>query len=317
MFSRILVPLDGSETAEITAVPYAVDIALKFDAEIFVVCVAKPADDRMKHLFELYLERIAEKVRHGIEQWKPGCGVRLSLQILSGDPAEEILRFADEIDASLIAISGHRLSGGSRWPLGTVSNKVIRATPRPVLVTRSQASEETRHQQRLVKRVLLPLDGSQVAEAALPYAEILTLKSGAELILCHIVEWEMNVEIGYHQIPERALYDGSPSHPTRKETPEATKELETRATSAEAYLQGVGQKLQEKGINTSLVVRYGSIADQILDYAEANDIDLITMCTHGRSGVARWFSGSVTDKVLHAGNTPLLVVRPAIEKSSS
>jgi nucleotide-binding universal stress UspA family protein len=75
------------------------------------------------------------------------------------------------------------------------------------------------------------------------------------------------------------------------------------------YLDGIGKKLKGKGLGVSSVVVIGSSADQIIDYAKANTIDLIAMSTHGRTGIGRWIFGSVTDKVLHAGDTPVLVAR--------
>jgi nucleotide-binding universal stress UspA family protein len=79
--------------------------------------------------------------------------------------------------------------------------------------------------------------------------------------------------------------------------------------SAMNYLDSLRKTFQEKGLTTLSVVRSGSPADQILEYAEANRIDLIAMSTHGRSGIGRWVLGSVTDKVLHAGDTAVLTVR--------
>jgi nucleotide-binding universal stress UspA family protein len=82
-----------------------------------------------------------------------------------------------------------------------------------------------------------------------------------------------------------------------------------RRASAMAYLESVAKDVREKGLSASSAVGSGAPADQIIDYAEANAIDLIAMSTHGRSGITRWVFGSVTDKVLHAGNTVVLTVR--------
>jgi nucleotide-binding universal stress UspA family protein len=86
-------------------------------------------------------------------------------------------------------------------------------------------------------------------------------------------------------------------------------EEEAKRGSALAYLDSVGKAFREKGLSTSSIVALGSPADKIIDYADANAIDLIAMSTHGRSGIGRWVFGSVTDKVLHAGDKPVLAVR--------
>lgn len=86
-------------------------------------------------------------------------------------------------------------------------------------------------------------------------------------------------------------------------------DLERKRVSAVVYLDGVGKALQKKGVSTSRAITLSPLADQIIDYAETNAIDLIAMSTHGRSGIGRWVFGSVTDKVVHAGGTAVLTVR--------
>jgi len=84
---------------------------------------------------------------------------------------------------------------------------------------------------------------------------------------------------------------------------------EKRRTAAEDYLNSVRKTLNRKRLKVSSTVVQGSPPDQTIDYAKANAIDLIAMSSHGRTGIGRWVFGSVTDKVLHAGDTPVLVVR--------
>ena len=130
--------------------------------------------------------------------------------------------------------------------------------------------------------------------AAIPCIEALAHGLGAELILYHVVDpGSMWATIG----PE-ALYD-------------IAGEVNERKVSALAYLDDVGKLLKKNGLHTLSEIDIGSPADQIIDYAEANAIDLIAMSTHGRSGIGRWVFGSVTDKILHAGHTPVLVVPAA------
>ncbi len=125
------------------------------------------------------------------------------------------------------------------------------------------------------------MDGSSAAEIVLPYAEELAAKLGAEIFLVSVSE------SGVADIDH--LY-----------------RLLLRAHHA------TGTKpLKERGLSISTTVVLGLPADQIIDYAEANAIDLIAMSTHGRSGIGQWVFGSVTDKVLHAGDTAVLVVRAA------
>jgi nucleotide-binding universal stress UspA family protein len=142
----------------------------------------------------------------------------------------------------------------------------------------------------LVKRILVPLDGSRAGEAVIPAAEALAHALGAEVVLFEVLEPVVG-RVGA----------GGVSYiiPRDKEIKKALM----------AYLDSVGKRLKERGLNTSSVVVSGFPAEQISDYAEANAIDLIAMSSRGRSGASRWVFGSVTDKVLHTGDTAVLVVQ--------
>lgn len=141
----------------------------------------------------------------------------------------------------------------------------------------------------------MPLDGSKLGEVAIPYAEALAQVLGAELIL-------------FQAFTPPTLEEGAYRYSSIPKTTLKEAEEQMRA-SAMAYLDSVGKTFQEKRLSTSSVVRLGSAPEQILEYAKANAIDLIAMSTHGRSGIGRWVMGSVTDKVLHAGDTAVLTVR--------
>lgn len=294
MCKTILVPLDGSRAAEIV-LPYAGEIAAKLGAEIILarVCESKAAD--VANVYRLYLEGIKEQVRRQVKDYGPQKEAKVFSKILLGKPADEILHYADESNVGLIAMASRGSSGQGPWLLGNIAAKVLRATGRPVLLIKAPASRAALRQKRLVKRILMPLDGSTLAEAAIPHTEVLSWALGAELVLIQVL-MPLTIPI---PLGEECVY---PSMPQAEES---------RKASAMAYLDGVGKPLKERGLITSSAVNLGSPADQIIDYAEANAIDLIAMSTHGRSGIGRWVFGSVTHKVLHAGDTPVLVVRAA------
>jgi nucleotide-binding universal stress UspA family protein len=293
MYERILVPLDGSRAAEI-ALPYAEEIAAKFGAEIILTSVSESAAVETDHLYHSYLERIAEQVQRQLKDWGAKEGAKVKSEVLLGKPAREILWYADENNVSLITMASRGRSSRGPWLLGNIAAKVLRATGKPALLIRTPADKAALQQRSLVRRILVPLDGSKLGEMALPYAEALAQVLGGELVLFQAF------------IPPtlQAAYEGHRvSSTTLKEAEEYMRE------SAMNYLDSLRKTFQEKGLTTLSVVRSGSPADQILEYAEANRIDLIAMSTHGRSGIGRWVLGSVTDKVLHAGDTAVLTVR--------
>ena len=149
----------------------------------------------------------------------------------------------------------------------------------------------------MYERIMVPLDGSNVAEQSVPYAEELARGMGAELILfqahvpfCGVISGESMVTLSAEEIAEVNRH---------------------REEDAKAYLQTIAGTLREMGLPVSEVVAPGDPAEVILSHAESNAVDIITMSTHGLSGIKRWGFGSVTDKVLHAGDMPVLVVRAA------
>jgi nucleotide-binding universal stress UspA family protein len=292
MYERIMVPLDGSDAAEM-ALPYAEEITAKTGAELLLVSVTEPSLDEKDHLYESYLERIEGRVLSELESWGVAGEPTVHSEVLVGSPASEIIGYADERDVSLIIMASRGRSRKGPWQMGHIAAKVLRATNRPALLVRAPVDEMARSQHRLVKRILVPLDGSDVGEAALPWAVELAQQLETELILYQVVKHVMVL----------ATEGAAMSSEMYEE------EEKFRRAAAKAYLEDIGKAALEKGLNISHALGSGPPADQIIDYAEANEIDLIAMSTHGRSGISRWVFGSVTDKVLHSGNTAVLTVR--------
>jgi nucleotide-binding universal stress UspA family protein len=142
----------------------------------------------------------------------------------------------------------------------------------------------------MYKKILVPLDGSELAERALVEAEPLARMLGSEIILFEVV-------------PFMPIY-GSPELVTPLIVDEKQRE------SVEAYLAKLSGELKQKGFNVSAMVKTGQqVALEIIEFAKERGVDLIIMCTHGRSGITRWVLGSVTLKVLTRAETPILLIR--------
>lgn len=292
MYDRILVPLDGSTEAEI-ALPYAEEIAVRFAAELILVSVSEPTGEEKDDLYLSYLERVKERVRGQLQEWGAKEGAKLRSEVLLGRPANQILTYAEENTVSLIVMASRGRSGHGPWLLGNIAAKILRAINKPVLLVRVPPAQDRVQEKRLVKRILLPLDGSDIGEAAFPYAEALALGMPAELILFQVLRPAVLIAEGSTMV-SGAVYE---------------KQEEIRKAHATAYLDNVAGKAEEKRLRISKALVSGYPPERIIDYAQASAIDLIAMSTHGRSGISRWVFGSVTDKVLHAGDTPVLTVR--------
>lgn len=142
----------------------------------------------------------------------------------------------------------------------------------------------------LYKKILVPLDGSEIAKKALDQAEKLAKVFESEIILFQVV-------------PFMPIY-GSPELVTPLIIDEKQKEL------AEKYLSDLAEDLKMKGFRVRGIVRTGQqVAVEIIDFAKEDGVDLIVMCTHGRSGISRWVLGSIALKVLTRAETPILLIR--------
>lgn len=295
MYNKILVPLDGSNEAEM-ALPYAEELSSAMEAEIILVSVSGPTSDTRDHLFSYYLAGLLERIQkkealQGIQRKRS-----IKTEVLFGKPADEILRYEDEAKADLLVMASRGRSGIGPWLLGNIAAKVLRATEKPLLLVRRPPEDSSPRQKRLIEKILAPLDGSRLGETALNHAEAIGENLGAEIVLFHVLE------------PPRPL-DREDALATRKLHFRLKEETEKRKSAAEEYLRVAGTPLREKGFRVETTVLPGSAAETIIDYSEEASIDLVAMSSHGRSGIGRWVFGSVTDKVVHAGDMPVLVVR--------
>ncbi len=149
----------------------------------------------------------------------------------------------------------------------------------------------------MYEKILVPLDGSALSESVLPYVIDLALGLGSDVVL-------LRVEA---PVPEVVAMGGESVTLDPKQVAQQRAALQAEVKS---YLEKVKAGVQAKGVKVSTQTREGSAASEIIDFAQRNVVDLIAMSTHGHSGLSRWVYGSVSDKVLHSTETPLLVVRP-------
>lgn len=150
----------------------------------------------------------------------------------------------------------------------------------------------------MYERIMVPLDGSKVGEAALPLVEELVAKlapvNKVEVVLLQVVS-----SLTHYVVAGEAS----------ARIPYTEKELEALKEKAQQYLEHAAEGLRQKGAAVSTIITVGDAAEEIGRVAEETKVDLVAMSTHGRSGITRWAFGSVTDKVLRGGKLPVLMVR--------
>jgi nucleotide-binding universal stress UspA family protein len=154
------------------------------------------------------------------------------------------------------------------------------------------------------RRILIPLDGSQLAEQVLPHVKGLINCQGAEIHLLSVAPVIDNVAASVMLYPLYVYREQLADEPSER------KRIETELTN---YLRSIARDLDLSGATTHCAVRFGSPASEILAYASEHKVELIAMCTHGRSGLARWAYGSVADRVLRVSSCPVLLVRAVIK----
>ena len=283
MFKKILVPLDGSGECK-SVLPYIRDLAPRFGAETHILGIGVGSKKRkVNRLLENYINDVARDL----------CtdNVKASPVIQYGRPAEEILTYVVKNNIDLIVMATHGRGGITRWWMGSVAEKIICTALIPVLIVRSKYLGDTEANKKItIHNILIPLDGSDIGEAALRHAEALAVKTGASLNLVHV-------------IPSPGGFDAN------KFNSEYNKLINSMHDSGENYFSRITEDLNKKRLSFTNKVITGDPANVIIDNINEEEGNLIAMSTHGRSGIARWVLGSVTDKVLHEATIPMWLVR--------
>jgi len=332
MFNKILICLDGSHLAE-QILPHALAQAKIFNSTILLLKVIgsyitiPPGglgyslpflnttgqandDEKVKayrtltetELLEIekeyneaddYLKNIASHV--GNEEFKT------EIATIQGQAGEAIVNYAKNNNIDLIALATHGRGGLERTVFGSVADYVIHETKLPTLLVKPRDIEKQKYGAvQIPKKIFVCLDGSDLAEQALPYAQQLALGFSSKLLLFQAIDDPIIV---------------SPVIPGGNVVPIWTPRMEESALrkndESMSYLNLLAQKIKsERDIRVDCITAFGPAGLAIEQYTSGNYIDLITMATHGRSGLGRAIFGSVADYVLRNTDSPLLLIKP-------
>lgn len=238
----------------------------------------------MKHRYSSYLAPIAERLRAN--------GLDAVANIEFGPVGEMIVEQAAKPDIGMIAMVTHGRSGLTRWAMGSNTDRVVQSARAPLLIVRG--TNQPPQEITPPKRILLPLDGSELAQQSLPTAIGLAIALKSELILLRVVAPTVIIP------PE--LRVGPLSGSAR----DITNDLFERAQSE---MHELSSRLSRPDLHVVAQTVIGQAAEGILDTSVQQEVGLIIMATHGYSGLRRWALGSTTEKVLHATRLPLILVR--------
>ena len=283
-------PLDGSELAE-RAIPYTKNLAKTRGSEVILFTVSIAFVEQLDRPMKAYLELNAKELQ--------SQGIKASTAIAYGDVADEIIGFAEKNNIDLIIISTHGYSGIKRWVLGSVARKVLYGTCAHVLLIKSKTPKVSEVE---LKRLLLPLDGSPFSEAPIPFVEELTKVTETEIILTVVSEPPL--------VPS---YGDRPINPTwEKYRDTLWAEMQQQASE---YIGKIKTRLEKRRVKVKSQVitgELGKVAESIMKAAQKENVDLIAMATHGRTGVSRWVYGGITNRIVEQSLQPVLLIRPSV-----
>jgi nucleotide-binding universal stress UspA family protein len=287
MYTKVLVPLDGSSFSE-QILPYARVFAETYGVPVELLRVNDP-DIRPPFWPQLpgreYLKQVAAR-------YLP-APLRIDHIEESGKPAEIIVDRAKDDPACLIAMATHGLSGARRWLLGSVASKVAHTTTNPLLFIRPAEGQDPAKPITL-ETVFVPLDGSGLAEKVLPHVIALAKKMKLEAHLLRVYQLLTDAYMVDDGVYLQAL--GQQKDTIKKE--------------AETYLEGKVEELRADGLDRVVATAIeGDAASEIIDLACKTPNNLVAMSSHGGSGIAQWVFGSVTEKVIQHSRDPVLVIR--------
>jgi nucleotide-binding universal stress UspA family protein len=291
MYQNILVPLDGSQVAS-SVLPYVANLAKRLESRVTLLTVFTLPQREARGL-ETEVRAEAQAVARREAQRLAEAGVAADTLVVSGRPAEQIVNQAQTRNFDLIAMGTRGQSGIRRGLVGSVTDEVVRSSKVPVLVLSPLAIERSAQSDYGLSSITVPLDGSELAEYALPYAEELAKRLSLEISLLRVV-----------QVASLAYYagDGVPMNTLPLE-----EELEAEAI---AYLDKVADDVRARGLTTSQIVLRGSPALSIVDHVKNLENNLVAICTHGRSGLGRLLIGSVADSIIRSSGVPVLAINP-------
>ena len=319
MFNRLLIPLDGSPLAERALAP-ALALAREAGAEVLLFRVAYPeqmvvpehgvtgargfvwpgqAAEHSRHEADEYLRAV--QAAYASPEHLVWAQVSLNDSV-SPDVAAMIVETACATQRDLIVMSSHGRSGMERWMLGSVAERVLSAAPCPVFLARSAQP---------IKHMLIPLDGSELAESALAPGFTAAARLGCIVTLLQVTPPVRRNPHPKEQVTYHFFGTGSSGVIKLPPRPQVGQSLQDNLRDeALTYLERVRSHFGHLGLKVQTAARVGSAAEVILHYAETQAVDCIAMATHGRTGLNRWVYGSVMHKVLRGSHTSLLVVRP-------
>jgi len=305
----VLAPVDGS-TRALRAVPWAEKFAGP-DGTVILLRVVPPQPDYAESLFSLVgAEGTVQEIQ---DAWNrtakadleeaaallSASGVTVEQMVAAGEPDEEIVAAVARRGAQMIAMASHGRGAVGRAIFGSVADRVARTATVPVLILRTP--DEDVDSNVVVSRIVVPLDGSQIAARALPIAGQVAKQFAAPVHVVRAVDAALT-------LPMASGVFGAGPVVNADVTDQIWQEAEAEA---QATVTAAVSRLQAEGVDASGGIVNGSPFFAISEMIEPGDLLILT--SHGRGGVRRWLLGSVAEKLVREAKAPVMLV-PAVER---
>ena len=298
-FRCILVPLDGSALAE-CALPFAAAIARALSGRILLLRVLEPhrAPGPGRQMDPVEWEIIRAEAHSHLAKFESelkASGVASRLELVQGRAAEQIIQFAKEHEVDLIVLSSHGEGGLSGWVLSSTVQKVVARAHTSVLIVPAYAHEGQRIGDLRFDKILVPLDCSPRAECILPLAIALARAYESTLILAHIV-------------PEPEVPRRMP--PSLEDVALAAQLTERNRRAAEHYLCELHDRLSAQGVETEIrIVVSPRRARSIRALAERENVDLVLVSAHGKTGDASERYGGIAARLIQESGRAVIILQ--------
>jgi nucleotide-binding universal stress UspA family protein len=294
MYTQMLIPLDGSNTAE-KVLPYARYLAGKLVIPVQLLAVVDIAEmatqlsgDKARFLDTMieYGIRSSENYLKEVAKTFPGAEVKWTVE--KGRAKEVIIEKGKTDTGMLITMATHGRSGLNRFLLGSIAEKVLRGSTNPLLLVRATHDAKSEGEAAL-ESIIAPLDGSELAESVLPMVAGVAKKLDLEVVLFRA-----------YRVPH-APYANDKNY---------SELIASLRDEVAEYLEKKTAEVKKLGVNkVKYASKEGIASDEIIALGRQTPDNLIAMCSHGRTGMERWVVGSVTETVVRHSNGPVLVVR--------
>lgn len=296
VISRILVPVDGSELSE-QAIPYAIQCA-STETAIYLLRVI-PDPEEISGLWGGVVATEAEVDQMSEAEAREDLNRALArfqttehvhTEIVRGDPASQIIQAGLRHTVDLTVIASHGRGALGRWTFGSVADRIARESPVPVMIICPNAGETTLEK---TQRIVVPVDGSELASHALPVATMLARQLDAPVHLVRVIS------------PATALYPTiALSAPLSDDSYQTI--LNNERTAAEQHLGAIAMALLDAGVKSTFQIIVGPTVEGIEMSLLKGDLAVLT--SHGRGGIRRWLLGSVAERLIRDGRVPVVLV---------